>query len=153
MAESRPRIFPFADQPFIAPQAPALRPRTAQGRTVLAIEPNVMALDLYRLALRPLRCALMHAENGQRALTTARRFRPDLIVMELSLPGMSALETLEALEAEPGLGAVPIIAVSTLPVTELLPPAAIQDLADFFAKPVDAPRLLNAARRFLVSSD
>lgn len=137
-------------EPAVIGQAPALRPRVAPSRTVLAIEPNIMMLDMYRLALRPLRCALVHTENGTRALSTARRIKPDLIVMELSLPGMSALETLEALESEPGLGAVPIIAVSSLPPSEILPQASIADLADFFVKPIDAPRLLNAARRFLV---
>ena len=154
MAEPRPHPF---SRPFVRPeavqlaQAPALKPpRVATSRTVLAIEPNVMALDLYRLALRPLRCGLIHADNGSRALQTVRRIKPDLIVMELFLPGMSALETLEALESEPGLGAVPVIAVSSLPPAEILPQAAIADLADFFLKPVDTPRLLNAARRFLV---
>jgi putative two-component system response regulator len=149
MAEPRLRPSFRADAAQIL-QAPALRPRIAPSRTVLAIEPNVMALDVYRMALRPLRCALMHAENGERALQQARRIKPDLIIMDLCLPGLSALDTLEALEAEPGLGAVPVIVVSSLPPTDILPQAAIADFADFFVKPIDAPRLLNAARRFLV---
>jgi len=150
MAELRLRPSARADAAPLIQQAPALRPRIAPQSTVLAIDPNVMALDAYRMALRPLRCALMHAETGDRALSTARRIRPDLIVMELFLPGMSALETLEALESELGLGAVPVIVVSSLPPTDVLPQAAIADLADFFLKPIDAPRLLNAVRRFLV---
>jgi CheY-like chemotaxis protein len=149
MAELRPRpILRPESVPIV--QAPTLRPRVATSRTVLAIEPNVMALDVYRIALRPLRCGLLHAENGERALQTVRRIKPDLIVMELFLPGMSALDTLEALEAEPGLGAVPVIAVCSLPPSEILPQAAMADLADFFVKPIDTPRLLNAVRRFLV---
>ncbi len=149
MADPRPRLIVRPEAAQIA-QAPALRLRVATSRTVLAIEPNIMALDVYRIALRPLRCGLIHAESGMRALQTARRIKPDLIVMELSLPGMSALETLEALEAEPGLGAVPVIAVSSLPPSEVLPQAAMADLADFFVKPIDISRFLNAARRFLV---
>lgn len=131
-------------------QAPAIRPRIARSRTVLVIEPNTIALDIYRIALRPLGCAVVHAENGARALMTARRFKPDLIMMELFLPGMSALETLEALEAEPDLSAVPIIAISSLPPFEVLPQATMVELADFFLKPIDTARLLNAARRFLI---
>lgn len=149
MAEPRPRPLSRVEA-LIAPQAPALKPRTASSRTVLVIDPSVMALDVYRMALRPLRCALTHAESGDRALQTVRRLKPDLIMMELFLPGMSALETLEALESEPSLSEVPVIVVSSLPPTEILPQAVIADLADFFSKPVDAPRLLNAARRFLV---
>jgi CheY-like chemotaxis protein len=149
MADPRLRPAYRSDDASFA-QAPSLRPRIAPSRTVLAIEPNIMALDVYRMALKPLRCALMHAPNGARALQTVQRIRPDLIVMELFLPGMSALDTLERLEQVPGLGAVPIIAVSSLPPQEILPQAQLADLADFFVKPVDAPRLLNAARRFLV---
>ena len=146
-----PRLRPsYGPEPAPIAQAPALRPRVAPARTVLAIEPNIIALDVYRMALKPLRCALMHAPNGARALQTVRRLKPDLIVMELFLPGMSALDTLEALEQVPGLGAVPVIAVSSLPPQEILPPASLAELADFFVKPIDAPRLLNAARRFLV---
>jgi CheY-like chemotaxis protein len=146
-----PKLRPARAEPApVIQQAPALRPRTAPSRSVLAIDPNVMALDVYRMALRPLRCALLHAGNGDAALSTARRIKPDLIMMELFLPGMSALETLEALEAEPGLSAVPVIVVSSLPPTDILPAAVIADLADVFLKPLDASRLLNAARRFLV---
>jgi CheY-like chemotaxis protein len=149
MAEQRLRAaYGFETVPIA--QAPALRPRIAPARTVLAIEPNIMALDVYRMALKPLRCALMHAPNGARALQTVQRIKPDLIVMELFLPGMSALDTLEALEQVPDLGAVPVIAISSLPPQEILPPALIAELADFFVKPIDAARLLNVARRFLV---
>jgi CheY-like chemotaxis protein len=131
-------------------QAPFIKPRVAPKRTVLVIEPNLMALELYRMVLRPLRCAVVHAESGERALQTARRYQPDLIVMELYLPGLSGLETLDALESLPELAAVPIIAVSTLPCTGILPPSAIAELADHFEKPIDAPRLLAAVSRFLV---
>jgi CheY-like chemotaxis protein len=149
MAEQRLRpAYSFETAPVL--QAPALRPRIAPARTVLAIEPNIMALDVYRMALKPLRCALMHAPNGAQALQTVQRIKPDLIVMELFLPGMSALDTLEALEQVPDLGAVPVIAISSLPPQEILPPALIAELADFFVKPIDAARLLNVARRFLV---
>jgi CheY-like chemotaxis protein len=62
---------------------------------------------------------------------------------------MSALETLDALESLPELAAVPIIAVSTLPPADILPQSAIAELADYFEKPIDAPRLLAAVTRFL----
>jgi CheY-like chemotaxis protein len=130
-------------------QAPSARARPVPMRNVLVIEPNTIALDLYRMVLRPLRCGVIHAESGERALATARRYTLDLIVMELFLPGMSALETLDALESLPELATVPIIAVSTLPPTDILPQSAIAELADYFEKPIDAPRLLAAVTRFL----
>jgi len=140
----------FGTEGAILRQAPALKPRVAPTRTVLVIEPNVVALDFYRMVLRPLRCGVVHAESGERAVATAQRYQPDLIVMELFLPGLSGLETLEALEALPELAAVPIIAVSTLPCGEILPQSAIAELADHFEKPIDAPRLLAAVSRFLI---
>ena len=150
MAEQRLRPVLRPDSAAAIAQAPTLRPRIAPSRTVLAIEPNVMALDVYRMALKPLRCGVIHAPNGATALQTVRRIKPDLIVMELFLPGLSALDTMEALESVPGLGAVPVIAVSSLPPSEILPQAQLAELADFFVKPIDVTRLLNAARRFLV---
>jgi CheY-like chemotaxis protein len=148
MAEGR-RESITGDAGGLLRQAPGIRPRQAPNLNVLVIEPNTMALDLYRMVLRPLRCGVIHAESGERALATARRYHLSLIVMELFLPGLSALDTMEALEAMPELAAVPIIAVSTLPAEEILPQSAIAELADHFEKPIDAPRLLAAVSRFL----
>lgn len=63
---------------------------------------------------------LVYAENGPEAIAMAREHRPDVIVMDLHLPGMSGLEAAQALRADASLSAIPVIAntLSSAPVTE-----------------------------------
>ncbi len=55
---------------------------------------------------------LEFAENGQEALHGAKRFRPDLILMDMSLPGLSGWEVVPQLRLMPRFSHTPIIAVT-----------------------------------------
>ncbi len=55
---------------------------------------------------------LQFAENGQEALDGAKHFRPDLILMDMSLPGLSGWEVVPQLRLMPEFSHTPIIAVT-----------------------------------------
>lgn len=55
---------------------------------------------------------VLEAASGVEAVQLARRHRPDLIIMDLNLPGMDGLEVVRQLRADPALDDVPIIAVT-----------------------------------------
>lgn len=129
----------------LAPRRLAVQPE----RTILIIEPNGLARELYGFALRPLECAILHVATGDAALPLVRARAIDLVLMELVLPGRSGLETLAALQDEPPLATVPIIAVSAVSAPQILPPAATADLAAWFVKPIDPSQLLAAVARWL----
>jgi two-component system phosphate regulon response regulator PhoB len=70
-------------------------------------EPDIVALVVYHLAKEGYRVS--SASTGGEALTTARRERPSLIVLDLMLPGLSGFEVLEQLRADEGTASIAVL--------------------------------------------
>lgn len=88
--------------------------------TLLLVEDNAGDAELLRLALEEtvaLDLVVRNSGSGaQRLLQAAlagERERPDLVVLDLNLPGLSGLELLEWVKAEPGLRSLPVIVLSS----------------------------------------
>lgn len=77
------------------PQPPA----PAERILVVDDEPEIVALVAYHL--RRAGYAVVEADSGEEALETARREHPDLVVLDLMLPGLSGYDVLERLRADP----------------------------------------------------
>jgi two-component system, OmpR family, phosphate regulon response regulator PhoB len=79
------------------------------GARILVVddEPDISALVAYHLARESY--VVRTANTGDEALEALDRERPDLIVLDLMLPGMSGLEVLQAVRARPGTSEVPVI--------------------------------------------
>jgi CheY-like chemotaxis protein len=101
-------------------QAPlALRARASeveQGRpvcTVLYVEDNPANVDLVAQILKRRGSVQLHiAGDGIQGISMAREHLPDVILMDINLPGMSGLEALRVLRADPATRHIPVIAVS-----------------------------------------
>ncbi len=83
------------------------------------------------------------ALDGEGALELARRRKPDLITMDLMMPGMDGKAAIAALRDDPVLGDVPVVVVSVLPERD----EAGGNVA--FGKPIDEERFLDAVRMLL----
>jgi two-component system phosphate regulon response regulator PhoB len=82
-------------------------PAPAERILVVDDEPEIVALVAYHLAKAGYRVST--ASNGEDALDAARREHPDLIVLDLMLPGMSGFDILEQLRAEEGTRDVAVL--------------------------------------------
>jgi two-component system cell cycle response regulator DivK len=89
------------------------------------------------------------AEDGEKGCAAALAERPDIILMDLELPGMDGWEAARRLKSHPDTRSIPIIALSA----HVLPDARERALAAgcdaFDGKPVDFDRLLTTIRRLL----
>ena len=86
------------------------------------------------------------ATSGEAALRIARETTPDLIVLDVDMPGMTGLDVCEALKADPVLARVPIIFVTSHDAP-LLEVAALENgAADFITKPLVAEQLTARVR-------
>jgi two-component system, cell cycle response regulator DivK len=83
-----------------------------QPRTLLLVEDNLDAREAYGLALRHFGYRVVEAGDGIEALRLAREVRPDLILMDLGLPGLNGWETTELLKNDPNTAHIPILAVT-----------------------------------------
>jgi len=90
------------------------------------------------------------ATSGEAALRMAREVTPDLIVLDVDMPGMSGLDVCEALKADPVLASVPVVFATSHDPTTLLQVTAFQKGAsDFVTKPLIAAQLTARVRAHL----
>lgn len=80
-------------------------------------------------------------ENAERALEALRRRRPDLILMDIAMPGMDGLELTRLLKADPATAAIPVVALtaSAMKGDERRTRAAGCD--GYITKPIDTRKL------------
>jgi two-component system, cell cycle response regulator DivK len=112
-------------------------------KTVLLVEDNHDTRVIYATFLEALGLRVIEAVRAESALQLAKRHAPDLVLMDLQLPGISGLDAVRVLRSDPQTAAVPIIIVtaSAHGLTEEMRRAGCDEL---IAKPID-PVALGAA--------
>ena len=91
------------------------------------------------------------AANGGEALELARREMPDLVLLDLIMPGMSGVDVLKELHAmNPDL---PVVIVTAYPDTELMAEALLCPPVTLLPKPLDKATLLRTVHRILKGSE
>jgi PAS domain S-box-containing protein len=110
-AASAPQLGPKGDQDEVS-----IRPKLAEGaplRTILYVEDNPANMELVEqlIALCP-DLRLLTATNGTLGIKLARSAQPTVILMDINLNGMSGIDALKILRADPVTAHIPIIALS-----------------------------------------
>jgi signal transduction histidine kinase/DNA-binding NarL/FixJ family response regulator len=116
---------------------------------VLLVEDNEDNLFTLRQVLGRLPIQIETATSGRQAIEICRRALPDLIVMDVQMPGMSGLQTTGAIRALRGGGEVPIIALTAQAMRGDRERILAAGCDEYLAKPVD-PKALRAAVERLV---
>jgi two-component system cell cycle response regulator DivK len=80
--------------------------------TVLVVEDNPKNMKLAVLLLEKAGYQALQAEDATDGMRLAREQRPDLILMDIQLPGMSGLEATRLVKADPATRAIPVIALT-----------------------------------------
>ena len=81
---------------------------------VLVVEDNGANMRLALLLLTSVGHTVLQATSGEGALTSARNERPDLILMDIQLPGMDGLEAIAQLKRDEATRDIPMIALTAL---------------------------------------
>ena len=119
---------------------------------ILIVEDNPMNLDMLSRRLLRAGYQIVSAENGLLGVDAARREKPDLILMDLSLPEIDGWEATRRIKAEPALRHIPIVALTAHALTSDRESALAAGCSDFDTKPVEMPRLLNKIKALLPAS-
>ena len=83
--------------------------------TVLLVDDYPDTLDVWALYLRGAGFAVLTAADGPTALELASRERPDIVVMDLELPGLSGFDVARSLQMEPATRHIPLLAATVIP--------------------------------------
>ena len=111
-----PRLSPPLRAVFDAEQVPLVRSEEKGGmpvHTLLYVEDNPANLELVEqlIARRP-DLRLLKAADGNIGIEFARIYQPDVILMDINLPGISGLDAMKILRADSSTAHIPIIAIS-----------------------------------------
>lgn len=85
---------------------------TASPQRVLVVEDNPLNLELAADLLEADGFAVMIAQTGQEGLALAQQERPDLILMDIQLPGMDGLDATRLLKTDPSTERIPVVALT-----------------------------------------
>jgi signal transduction histidine kinase/hypoxanthine phosphoribosyltransferase len=131
-------------------QAEAQRPVAASGKRVLIVDDNVDAAETLAMMLELLGQQTRQAHEGNNALKVAQEYQPDVIFMDIGLPGLSGHEVVAKLRNEFGMSAPYIIALSGYGTEEDRRKSYKAGFDNHLVKPLDPaalPGLLELAER------
>ena len=117
-------------------------------KTILIVEDVPLNRDLLVQLLED-RYHLVIAEDGQTALECAAEDKPDLILMDLSLPRMDGWEATRRLKADAALAGIPVIVLSARAMRADEERARASGCDDFLVKPIDENLLFEKVERHL----
>lgn len=121
--------------------------------TILLVDDYPDALDVWALYLRAVGFTVLTAADGPTALATATEQHPDLIVLDLELPGKSGIEVAATLRAQPSTRDIPLIAATGYSHMKQIGLAQEAGFNAVVIKPCDPDALLREIRRLLPRKD
>ncbi|HET7434252.1 MAG TPA: response regulator [Thermoanaerobaculia bacterium] len=110
--------------------------------TILIVEDNEMNRDMLSRRLQKRGFEIILALEGQAGIDAAAASKPDLILMDLSLPVMDGWQATQRLKADSDLRQIPVIALSAHAMETDREKALQAGCDDFDTKPIDMPRLM-----------
>jgi two-component system, cell cycle response regulator DivK len=119
------------------------------GQRILAIEDHEENRRLLRDLLTSFDCELIEAVTGEEGLQLAETERPDLILMDIQLPGIDGYEVTRRIKADPALRHIPVIAVTSYALSGDDVKALEAGCDAYVTKPFDPAELLAKIQEFL----
>jgi two-component system, cell cycle response regulator DivK len=117
--------------------------------TILHVEDNPDNRMLIRDLLQFRGYRVVEVSDGTQALSTAERERPDIILMDIQLPGVSGLDIARRIKAHADLGHIPIVAVTSFALSGDDKKAHAAGCDAYVAKPFEPRELLELIQRLL----
>ncbi len=119
---------------------------------ILIIEDNPANMKLAILLLRNVGHETLSAVDAETGLTLARAEQPELILMDVQLPGMDGLAATALLKADPATAAIPILALTAMAMKEDREKTRAAGCDAYIAKPLRYPELYAAIDRLLAKA-
>jgi two-component system, cell cycle response regulator DivK len=118
-------------------------------KTILIIEDNDENRQLFSLILNHHGYNVVEAINGEKGLSLAREYIPDLILMDIQMPVMDGTATMQSIKADPLLQKIKIIAVTSFAMKGDQDKYLENGFDGYITKPVDTRQLPEQIRSFL----
>jgi DNA-binding response OmpR family regulator len=115
---------------------------SAAGATILVVDDAPPNVKLLRLILKDAGYRVLEAGSGPEALDILRREKPDAMVLDVRMPGMTGYEVCQAVRRDPAFSTLPVIMVTALSLPEERIRGIEAGATDFISKPFNRKELL-----------
>jgi two-component system cell cycle response regulator len=119
------------------------------GARILVVEDTAYSMQLMTYLLAAHKHTVIEAVTGEQALELASTTAPDLVVMDLQLPGIDGFETLTALRSIPERAAIPVIAVTSFAMVGDRDRALTAGFDHYMTKPIDPVTFVDEVNTWL----
>jgi CheY-like chemotaxis protein len=120
---------------------------------ILLVEDNEMNRDMLSRRLTRRGYEILIAVDGEEGVAMAAAERPDLILMDMSLPVVDGWEATRRLKGDPATSAIPLIALTAHAMSTDRDKAFAAGCDEYDTKPVELPRLVEKIERLLGTAD
>ncbi len=112
------------------------------GERILLVEDNAVNRDLMQFLLESQGYQVREAGTAQEAFEILKTERPDLILMDIQLPGMNGLEAARKLKEDPATREIPVVAVTSYAMKGDREQALAAGCVGYITKPIDKTTFL-----------
>ena len=116
---------------------------------ILTVDDSTTIRKIVRRTLDNYNCDILEAQNGVEGLATANKERPDLILLDITMPVMTGIEMLEKLKGEIELKEIPVIMLTAESGKEAVTKAVRMGIKDYIVKPFNGPELVERIKKHI----
>ncbi|WP_409409451.1 response regulator [Acidithiobacillus ferriphilus] len=116
---------------------------------ILIVEDNMINYKLAGIVLRKAGYEILHAGDAEQGIVIARAEYPDLVLMDIHLPGMDGLTAIRILKEDPATRRIPIIALTALAMKGDEESIFAAGCDAYLSKPIGHQTLIEVVGRFL----
>ena len=116
-------------------------------RTVLIIEDEKLIIVSTQMVLEAASFRVESATNGEEGISKARELRPDLILLDIMMPGIDGWETLTRLKRDPETSDIPVIIFTAREHARGQQKSTEMGAADYFRKPFEPDELIELVEK------
>jgi two-component system cell cycle response regulator DivK len=126
-----------------------VEPSAPVGQTVLLVEDNEDNRIIYSTVLRHVGYGVVEALDGVKAIELARSVKPDIILMDISIPEIDGWEATRILRQDPETKDIPIVALTAHALADDRERATALGFTSYLAKPVEPRAVVAEVRRWI----
>jgi len=116
---------------------------------VLIVDDNRASRDLIRAILKPVRFNIIEASHGQQALDLIQQERPDLVLLDVEMPGLDGLTVVKRIRENTSLAGLPVVAVTACAMESDRERCMAAGFTAYLTKPVRAALLRQQVQQLL----
>lgn len=121
------------------------------NKKILVVEDNPLNMKLVRSLLHLGKYQVLETDDGEKGLEMVREHRPDLVLMDIQLPGINGLEVTRQIRKDPVLGDTPVVALTSYAMDGDDKLALDAGCAGYVTKPIDTRTFLKTIQNYLPS--